>query len=211
MSRNASDRRAHILRALQDTDAPLSASALAAQLGVSRQIIVGDVALLRAAGEQIDATPRGYRLQRSPAGFCALVACRHTGVEALAAELYAVVENGGVLEDVAVDNPLYGQLTARLDIATRRDAEQFLARAAESGAVSWNTVVSVSYSPFVFSMSEPRQTIRPSKKWKDFRARCEPLYLSCSWSFMPNAPLRPSCEMPPAKASSERSISSLPE
>lgn len=61
------------------------------------------------------------------------MACRHTGVEALAAELYAVVENGGVLEDVAVDNPLYGQLTARLDIATRRDAEQFLARAAESG------------------------------------------------------------------------------
>jgi len=133
MSKNASDRRAHILRALQDTDTPLSASALAAQLGVSRQIIVGDVALLRASGEQIDATPRGYRLQKGPAGFCALVACRHIGVEALAAELYAVVENGGVLEDVAVDNPLYGQLTARLDIATRRDAEQFLARASASG------------------------------------------------------------------------------
>lgn len=52
-------RRAAILSALQQETAPVSASALARQYGVSRQIIVGDVALLRAAGADIAATPPG--------------------------------------------------------------------------------------------------------------------------------------------------------
>ena len=59
---NAAQRRKAILERLTEADAPLSASVLAGELGVSRQIVVGDVALLRAAGAQIDATPRGYQL-----------------------------------------------------------------------------------------------------------------------------------------------------
>ena len=57
---NAAQRRKVILERLTEADAPLSASVLAGELGVSRQIVVGDVALLRASGTQIDATPRGY-------------------------------------------------------------------------------------------------------------------------------------------------------
>ena len=56
---NAAQRRKVILERLTEADAPLSASVLAGELGVSRQIVVGDVALLRASGTQIDATPRG--------------------------------------------------------------------------------------------------------------------------------------------------------
>jgi len=59
---NAAQRRERILTRLNSAGAPLSASTLAAELGVSRQIVVGDVALLRAGGAQIDATPRGYQL-----------------------------------------------------------------------------------------------------------------------------------------------------
>ena len=55
---NAAQRRERILTRLNSAGAPLSASTLAAELGVSRQIVVGDVALLRAGGAQIDATPR---------------------------------------------------------------------------------------------------------------------------------------------------------
>ncbi len=58
-------------------DAPLSASALAGKLGVIRQIVVGDVALLRAAGTQIDATPRGYQLHPAPRGYTGILACVH--------------------------------------------------------------------------------------------------------------------------------------
>ena len=59
---NAAQRRERILTRLTGASEPMSASLLAGELGVSRQIVVGDVALLRAAGAQIDATPRGYQL-----------------------------------------------------------------------------------------------------------------------------------------------------
>ena len=123
-------RRAALLEQLRHTDTPVSASALAEKLGVSRQIIVGDVALLRAAGEAIEATPRGYRIARSEMGVSALLACRHDGLDQLRRELYIVADNGGVLEDVIVENPLYGQITGRLHITSRYDADAFLRQAA---------------------------------------------------------------------------------
>lgn len=54
---NTSERRARILEYLKAADRPLSATLLAQKLSVSRQIIVGDVALLRAGGEAVTATP----------------------------------------------------------------------------------------------------------------------------------------------------------
>lgn len=57
---NSEKRREYIMNALKQTDRPISASKLAKELSVSRQIIVGDVALLRASGEKVLATPRGY-------------------------------------------------------------------------------------------------------------------------------------------------------
>ena len=133
MSRNASDRRAHILRALQDTDAPLSASALAAQLGVSRQIIVGDVALLRASGAEITATPRGYVILRETAGLVRQVAVQHDAA-GMEAELNAMVDNGCTVLDVIVEHPIYGQLTGPLQLSSRYDVQQFLSRCAQSDA-----------------------------------------------------------------------------
>jgi len=58
----AQERREKIARRLEQADGPVSATALAKEFSVSRQIIVGDVALLRAAGLDIAATPRGYIL-----------------------------------------------------------------------------------------------------------------------------------------------------
>ena len=56
----AEQRRSRISARLHEAHQPISATALAKELGVSRQIIVGDVALLRAAGQAITATARGY-------------------------------------------------------------------------------------------------------------------------------------------------------
>ena len=72
---NAAQRRESILKRLSGAEAPVSASALAALLGVSRQIVVGDVALLRAGGAQIDATPRGYQLHPAQKGYVGILAC----------------------------------------------------------------------------------------------------------------------------------------
>ena len=89
---NAAQRRESILKRLSGAEAPVSASALAALLGVSRQIVVGDVALLRAGGAQIDATPRGYQLHPAEKGYTAILACVHSTEDEMRTDLapYAV-------------------------------------------------------------------------------------------------------------------------
>lgn len=127
----AAERREMIRQILLAADAPISASTLAAQLGVSRQIVVGDVALLRAGGFAVDATPRGYRVPMVKAGYTSLVACVHSTEEQLRQELYLVVDHGGIIQDVSVENPLYGELHANLNITSRRDADNFLGQVAK--------------------------------------------------------------------------------
>ena len=94
---NAAQRRESILKRLSGAEAPVSASALAALLGVSRQIVVGDVALLRAGGAQIDATPRGYQLHPAEKGYTAILACVHSTEDEMRTELYTVVDQGGIV------------------------------------------------------------------------------------------------------------------
>lgn len=130
---DASERREQIKQRLNGASDPISATALARQLGVSRQIIVGDVALLRASGMEISATPRGYIIHREEKGLIKTVACRHTGAE-MEAELNAMVDLGCMVLDVIVDHPIYGQLTGPLHLATRYDVQQFILRNHELSA-----------------------------------------------------------------------------
>ena len=74
----AEERRQVILDMLQSSSQPVSATALAARFSVSRQIIVGDIAILRAGGAEISATPRGYVLPQATDGITRTIACRHT-------------------------------------------------------------------------------------------------------------------------------------
>ena len=132
---NAAQRREKILQQLHGASAPISASALAAKLGVSRQIVVGDVALLRAAGAEIAATPRGYLLQRQETGLRRQVVCRHTA-EDMERELNIMVDNGCAVLDVVVAHPVYGQLTGSLHLRSRYDVGQFIAKAAQARPLS---------------------------------------------------------------------------
>lgn len=129
----ATSRRQAILDRLRTADRPVSASALAAGLNVSRQIIVGDIALLRAGGAEISATPRGYMLPRATDGITRTIACRHTLAQT-GQELDILVDNGCTVLDVIVEHPVYGQLTGQLQISSRYDVEQFLARTRDSDA-----------------------------------------------------------------------------
>ena len=129
---NAAQRRERILTRLNSAGAPLSASVLAAELGVSRQIVVGDVALLRAGGAQIDATPRGYQLHPAEKGYAGILACVHRTQEEMRRELYTVVDQGGTVVDVAVENPLYGELRGNLNLASRYDVDLFIQQAADT-------------------------------------------------------------------------------
>ena len=124
----AEERRAAILDILSQSAGPVSASALAGRFGVSRQLIVGDVALLRAGGAAIDTTARGYVVQGRQAGLIRRAACRHQASD-MAAELQIMVDNGCTVLDVIVEHPVYGQLTGTLGLASRYDVKEFILRA----------------------------------------------------------------------------------
>ena len=131
---NAAARRQAILELLRHSSVPVSASALAGQFSVSRQIIVGDIALLRAGGVEISATPRGYLFQSAaPAGLVRRIAVRHTEAQ-MESELNAMVDQGCTVVDVIVEHPLYGQLTGALQLSNRYEVAQFIARSRSSDA-----------------------------------------------------------------------------
>lgn len=131
----AAERREKILSCLQHQTAPVSASALARQFSVSRQIIVGDIALLRAGGATISATPRGYLLAQRQSGLLRKVASVHTG-EQMEDELTICVDQGCSVLDVIVEHPVYGQLVGQLQLHSRYDVQQFVQRVKQESAHS---------------------------------------------------------------------------
>ena len=114
---HAQERRQEILKLLHQSAHPISASALAERFSVTRQVIVGDIALLRSSGADILATPRGYCIQGAAPGLVRRVAVRHTP-HRMETELNIMVDNGCTVVDVIVEHPLYGQLTGSLQLST---------------------------------------------------------------------------------------------
>lgn len=128
----AERRKKIIMEQLEQSQQPISASTFAQELGVTRQIIVGDIALLRAGGASIIATPRGYLLESKPSPSF-LIACKHNK-EGMRDELYTIVDCGCGLIDVIVEHPLYGQITCNLHIFSRSEADAFLEKLEETQA-----------------------------------------------------------------------------
>ncbi len=125
-------RREDIVKTLKDSSVSISATTLAEKFSVTRQIIVGDIALLRARGINIEATPRGYIIENKQNSNY-IIACNHSAKE-LKDELYTIVDMGCAVIDVIVEHSVYGQITGRLHIYSRRDVDNFLEKMEESGA-----------------------------------------------------------------------------
>lgn len=120
------------METLEKSEEPVSATTFAKELGVTRQVIVGDVALLRASGVGIIATPRGYLLEVISMPLY-VVACEHSS-EMMEEELFAIVDSGCGLVDVMVEHPLYGEITCNLHIFTRKEATEFLEKFRETNS-----------------------------------------------------------------------------
>ncbi len=135
---DAQERRTQIVNILQMDAKPVSATSLADRFRVSRQIIVGDVALLRASGADIVATPRGYILNKAaeegpdPADSYVLV-CRHDKSQ-LEAELLTIIDNGARFTNISVEHPIYGTIVQPLELRSRYDVDKFLNKIAVTGA-----------------------------------------------------------------------------
>lgn len=118
-------RRQKIIEQLAKTTKPISASRFAKEFGVSRQIIVGDIALLRAAGEEIIATARGYKHEFSENQKTSKIAVQHTE-EQTREELEIITSLGGEVVDVIVEHEIYGELIGGLHIKNQQDVEAFM-------------------------------------------------------------------------------------
>ena len=121
----ADNRRKEIVAILSATNKPVSGGELSERLHASRQIIVQDIALLRAAGYDILSTHNGYLLKTSP--LIERVFKLHHTSEQTADELTTIVDLGGTVIDVFVWHKVYGKLEAPLNIFSLHGVEQFMA------------------------------------------------------------------------------------
>lgn len=121
------NRRFQILQMLKDQALPLSGNALAKAFGVSRQVIVQDIALMRAENHSILSTNKGY-LYRSPEAENTMPKrvfyVKHT-TDQVEEEFLPITELGGKVLDVAVEHEIYGYIRVDLLIETPQDARDF--------------------------------------------------------------------------------------
>ena len=118
------ERRKKIIDMIRESHRPISGGALGENLGVSRQVVVQDMALLRTEGYPIVATARGYILD-VPDTAQRLVKVCHTN-ERTEEELNTIVDLGGTVVDVMVNHRVYGKMSAPLNIRSRRDVRMFM-------------------------------------------------------------------------------------
>ena len=126
------DRRNRILRLLKEQNIPLSGTALAQRFQVSRQIIVQDIALMRAESIPILSTNKGYIIRAAasvPQQPKRVFFVRHD-TDQILEEFTTVLELGGRVLDVAVEHELYGQIRVELLIESKQDALDFVQRLA---------------------------------------------------------------------------------
>ncbi|MBQ2764621.1 MAG: transcription repressor NadR [Firmicutes bacterium] len=123
---NGTQRREQILSLLRTSDKAYSGTALGEELGVSRQIIVQDIALLRREGHDIVSTVRGYLLETKDAP-TRIFKVFHSNEE-IGDELTTIVDLGGIVVNVMVNHKVYGKIYADMNIKNRRDISRFTDR-----------------------------------------------------------------------------------
>lgn len=123
---NSKDRRKRIKDFLYESQEPLKGENLAKNLGVTRQIIVKDIAILRASGIKIIATPKGYIISEDKKNSIRKVLALKHKPEEIEDELETIIKFGGIIEDVIIEHRLYGEIRGMLMIKTLYDVQNFV-------------------------------------------------------------------------------------
>ena len=127
---SSNERREKLLQILKKSDKPVKGSELSVELQISRQVVVKDIALLRASGLEIIATSNGYIVLDSVKNEFKIKCKNHNSDDELYDELQTIIDLGGKVKDVIVEHPTYGVLKADLNVATNRDLRNFMQKAA---------------------------------------------------------------------------------
>ena len=124
MTMSGQERREEIIKIIKSSSQPVAGTELAKVLGVSRQVIVQDMALIRANGVEITSTNRGYIIQKEKE-VSRVFKVIHTN-EQVEEELTLFVDLGGRVEDVFVYHKVYGVIKVNLNIKSRRDVKKYM-------------------------------------------------------------------------------------
>ncbi len=120
----AAERRKAIVNLLLSEQTAISGSSLSEHFGVSRQIIVGDITILKNSGYDILSTHNGYLIHKSP--LKERVFKLHHTTKQTEDELNLIVDLGGTVVDVFVWHKVYGRVVAKLNIFSRLNVKQFI-------------------------------------------------------------------------------------
>lgn len=140
-------RREELLKTLYEKQKPMSGESLAEKFDVTRQVIVQDIAILRASGKDIVSTNRGYYLNEEKTQKVFKV--KHSDRD-INKELNAIVDLGGRVKDVIVHHKVYGEIKKDLNCSSRRDVKIFIEKMKEekskpldvlTGGVHFHTVL----------------------------------------------------------------------
>ena len=112
-----------VYETILNSESPISGTNLANKFHVSRQVIVQDIALLKARNIQIFATHKGYVC--SPEKVSRVFACYHNS-DRIEEEMNAIVDCGGCIENVFVKHDVYGKLEASMSISSRKQVKEFM-------------------------------------------------------------------------------------
>ena len=128
-------RRNELIQLLKRNGSPITGSELAQFANVSRQVIVNDMNLLKAKNEPIISTSQGYYYLPSVEQTLIekKIVCNHSAEDAKV-ELYAIVDCGATVNNVIVEHPIYGEITARLLLSNRLEVDQFIEQVKERKA-----------------------------------------------------------------------------
>ena len=151
---NAGERRGEILKILKQTEVPIAARELAGRFGVSRQVIVQDLAVIRASTPGILSTTKGYVMQQDSS--CTReFKVRHSQDKA-AQELNLIVDCGGHVKNISISHRVYGRVSAEMDIRSRQDVTEFIAALNDSQSTVLSTATSGYHYHLVEAASEER-------------------------------------------------------
>lgn len=124
---NNQERREVIIKKLIQEEKPIKGTDFAKFFDVSRQVIVQDIALLRAQGVEIIATPQGYVIiKNDKKKLIKTIVSKHTSHEAMKEELQIMIDHGAKVLDVIVEHPIYGEIKGILDIGYKKELEDFM-------------------------------------------------------------------------------------
>lgn len=120
-------RREDLIIKFKTNDVPIKGSELAKLYGVTRQVIVKDIAILRAKGEKIIATPDGYRMIDKNNRYKDVIITKHSN-ENLKKEMEIIIKYGGIIENVIVSHPVYGEISGTIMVKSFNDLNKFMDR-----------------------------------------------------------------------------------